>query len=383
MMDTPLGTLMVKRARSVDPSKFPDEEFDLYSIPAYDRGAPEVLTGAGIGSSKQIVAPGDVLLSRIVPHIRRAWIVGPNRGRRIIASGEWIVFRSDAIDPRWLRHYLLADVFHMQFMQTVAGVGGSLLRARPAQVSTISLAVPPLDEQRRIAAILDRADSLRCHRRELLVALKNLKQAIFASMLAGYSATGKLGDYGEIQGGLQVSRKRGELPVERPYLRVANVYRGALVLREVKTIRVTEAEAQRAQLQRGDLLFVEGHANADEVGRVAEWDGSISDCLHQNHLIRVRLNSSKVEPTYAEAWFNSYQGSMHFRRSGKTTSGLNTINASQLRAAPMPVPPISLQRKYVQAARAVDAQVRERGVLGELTDELFASLQSRAFSGQL
>jgi hypothetical protein len=86
-----LGDFVAKKSGSVDPSKFPDEIFELYSIPAFDGGNPEVRHGREIGSSKQIVEPNDVLLSRIVPHIRRAWVVGENRGKRLIASGEWIV----------------------------------------------------------------------------------------------------------------------------------------------------------------------------------------------------------------------------------------------------------------------------------------------------
>jgi len=147
-----LERVMAPKRGSVDPSAFPDEEFDLYSIPAFDQGAPETLLGNKIGSTKQVVQPGDVLLSRIVPHIRRAWIVGPNRNRRIIASGEWIVFRGKEIEPRYLRHVLVGDPFHAEFMRTVSGVGGSLLRARPRYVAKIHVPLPSLSEQRRIAA---------------------------------------------------------------------------------------------------------------------------------------------------------------------------------------------------------------------------------------
>ena len=125
-----LGEIMASNSGSVDPSKYPDEIFDLYSVPAFDNRHPEVVPGRAIGSNKQIVAPGDVLLSKIVPHIRRSWVVGNKRGRRIIASGEWIVFRSKLIEPSYFRHVLVGDPFHIQFMQTVSGVGGSLLRAR-------------------------------------------------------------------------------------------------------------------------------------------------------------------------------------------------------------------------------------------------------------
>jgi type I restriction enzyme S subunit len=126
---------MPKRTGSVDPSAFPDEVFDLYSVPAFDTGQPEVLAGSKIGSAKQVVQPGDVLISKIVPHIRRCWVVGENRGRRIIASGEWIVFRSPAVDPNFLRYLLVEDRFHAKFINTVSGMGGSLMRARPSYVS--------------------------------------------------------------------------------------------------------------------------------------------------------------------------------------------------------------------------------------------------------
>lgn len=160
-----LGDVIASKVGTVDPAKHPDELFDLYSIPAFDSGEPEVVSGSDIGSAKQVVAPGDVLLSRIVPHIRCAWVVGKTRGRRILASGEWIVFRGEQVHSDYLRHVLMSDSFHAQFMRTVSGVGGSLLRARPAYVAKIAVPLPPLPEQRRIAKILDKADALRAKRR--------------------------------------------------------------------------------------------------------------------------------------------------------------------------------------------------------------------------
>lgn len=154
-----------------------------------------------------------------------------------------------------------------------------------------------------------------------------------------------LGDCGAVQGGLQVSSKRTGLPLSRPYLRVANVHRGRLNLGEVKMIDATQAEVERTELQVGDLLFVEGHANPQEVGRVASWDGSIPRCVHQNHLIRFRPNPEVLLPEYAVRWFNSPAGAKHFQRSGKTTSGLNTISASTVRSAPTLLPPLDAQRR--------------------------------------
>lgn len=175
----PAKELMAERIGSVNPLKFPDEDFELYSIPAFDAGKPEYVKGAEIGSSKQLVQPGDVLLSKIVPHIRRSWIVGPNKGKRIIASGEWIVFRSSKVLPEYLRHILISDSFHTKFMSTVSGVGGSLLRARPAFVSSIDIPVPPKENQRKIADILVRSETIKQYRYEVMNKFDELIDSLF------------------------------------------------------------------------------------------------------------------------------------------------------------------------------------------------------------
>ena len=176
---TPLEELMAARQETVNPSAYLDEVFELFSIPAYDKQVPDVVAGSEIGSAKKVVEPGDVLLSRIVPHIRRAWVVPKANGKRQIGSGEWIVFRSRRFYPNYLRHLLMSNVFHAQFMNTVAGVGGSLLRARPAFVAQINIPLPPLSEQKRIADILDKADTIR---RKLREAIRDAK-ALFVSAL--------------------------------------------------------------------------------------------------------------------------------------------------------------------------------------------------------
>jgi len=153
----PLGAIAVHRGGSINPAKFQNEIFELYSIPAYDSEKPEVLPGNDIGSSKKIVQPDDVLLSRIVPHIQRVWVVGQKGNMRQIGSGEWIVYRSNKFYPPFLRYTLLTKQFHAQFMRTISGVGGSLLRARPELVSQIEIPMPPFEEQERIATILDKA----------------------------------------------------------------------------------------------------------------------------------------------------------------------------------------------------------------------------------
>ncbi|MFC4373749.1 hypothetical protein ACFO5K_06505 [Nocardia halotolerans] len=381
-----LGDAMVKGVGSVDPSKYPDESFDLYSIPAFDRGEPEVVQGSEIGSTKQVVAPGDVLLSRIVPHIRRAWVVGRDSGRRIIASGEWMVFRSCAIDPGWLRHVLVGDIFHSQLMQTVAGVGGSLMRARPAHVSTIEVSLPPIEEQRRIAAILDHADTLRTKRREALARLDELGDSVYADLFVDpvcHARQIRLDEVSEIASGITKGRKVNGAPLrEVPYLAVANVQDKKLDLTAVKTIEATDAEIARWRLQREDLLLTEG-GDPDKLGRGSLWRDELPEAIHQNHVFRVRPDTSQVDPTYLNWTVGSRRGKAYFLRSAKQTTGIASINSTQLKAFPLDLPPKDVQERFAQRIRAIDSMSdHRRAALAEL-DALFASLQSRAFRGEL
>lgn len=253
----------------------------------------------------------------------------------------------------------------------------------------IVLPLPSLDEQRRIAAILDQAEELRAKRRAAIALLDQLPQAIFLDLFGDPATNPKewsvqrVGSVADVQGGLQVTRARRNLPIEVPYLRVANVYRGHLNLSEIKTIRATDGEIARTRLLKDDFLIVEGHGNPEEIGRGALWDGSIHDCIHQNHIIRARFSPDIIVPLYACHYLNSPGGRRHLLRAGKTTSGLNTISVSEVRGTPVAIPPIELQREFARRVAAVDKLMAvHRASLIEL-DALFASLQHRAFAGEL
>ncbi|RAQ42859.1 hypothetical protein B9S53_12085 [Arthrospira sp. O9.13F] len=185
----PLNVLGMPSTPNVDPSKFPNEIFELYSVPAYANKEPDIVPGSSIHSVKQLVQPGDVLLCKIVPHLNRVWIVQERGQYRQIASGEWIVVRSEIVDSDYLRYELTEPAFRSAFMQTVSGVGGSLMRARTKAVAEIQLATAPLNEQRRIVAKLDRLFARsRCAREELgrvSGLVQRYKKAVLAAAFRG------------------------------------------------------------------------------------------------------------------------------------------------------------------------------------------------------
>ncbi|MBC2683858.1 restriction endonuclease [Bacillus toyonensis] len=139
--------------RNIEPKNFSDEIFELYSVPSYTDRSPEFLTGEEIGSNKQLVKSNEILLCKINPRINRVWKVSDNKKKyRQLASTEWIVINENrGIYPNYLFYLFGSPYFRKLISSNVSGVGGSLTRARPREVENYPIAIPPLNEQKRIA----------------------------------------------------------------------------------------------------------------------------------------------------------------------------------------------------------------------------------------
>lgn len=371
------GEFMVRRNGSIDPAKFPDEEFELHSIPAFDAGMPEVLRGSEIGSSKQIVQPGDVMISKIVPHIRRSSVVGPATGRRQIASSEWIIFRSEAFWPNYLRHLLVSDEFNAKFMRTVSGVGGSLLRARPAEVAKIKVPVPSLAEQRRIAAILDKAEVLRAKRRESIAKLDQLLQSVFLDMF-GDPLTNPLGlPAARLDSVCALVNGRAFKPEEwesagLPIIRIQNLNDAS------KPFNYTSQDLpEKYRVRNGDVLFSWSGTPGTSFG-CFRWTGP-EGWLNQ-HIFNVRLNGV-VNEDYFIHQLNLKLAELIGKAHGGV--GLQHVTKRMVDETMLMIAPIFAQRKFASIVEKVGEQKRTLLRQRQAASAMFASLQHRAFAGTL
>ncbi len=386
-----LCDLMPDRVESLDPAKYPDEMFDLYSIPSHDQGEPEVCRGADIGSTKKLVRPGDILLSRIVPHIRRVCIVGPERSRRQIASGEWIVFRNADICPSYLRYSLLSDKFHKQFMQTVAGVGGSLLRARPSGVERLCIPIPSVAEQKRIAGILDKADAIRRKRRQALQLADDFLRSTFLEMFGDPITNPKswprraIGEgLKSIEAGTSVSGEpRERLPNEYGVLKVSAVTWGEFAPDECKVVAVADLPAVLISPRKGDLLFSRANTR-DLVCATCIVTRDEPQLFLPDKLWRINTDECALSKVYLKGLFSNkaFQEMLAKEATGTSGSMLN-ISQEKVRASKAPFPPIGIQKQYEEVFWA-NFKLKQKLIrLQTYAETFFTALSQRAFSGSL
>lgn len=359
---TTLGEHTAPNRRGVNPKDHPTETFDLLSIPAYDNGHPEIINGAQIGSTKNTVEPGDVMISKIVPHIRRVWVVPQDNGRRQISSSEWITFRSPVFLPSFLRHYLLSDVFHRQFMNTVAGVGGSLLRARPKDVARIQVPLPPLEEQRRIATILDRAKDI-----------ENLSKARDVH-------------YSQLEENLHISTVgTPEAPIGDAY----TVPFGELI--KVSSGKFLPSHA----MDPGGTHLVYGGNGANGfhneymfdsptvvIGRVGAYCGAVHltepKSWVSDNALYVKSTSKEMDAIFLSASLRRAHLNQFANKSGQPS-----ISAGKISHAPILVAPMELQKQFAQKIAATRALHSKTALSHQHMVQLTSSLQSRAFRGEL
>lgn len=369
-----------RKVSSINPAKSPDQEFVLYSVPAYDIGTPEKTLGNSIKSNKIELEPSDVLLSKIVPHIRRSWLVGEHETPSI-GSSEWIVYRDRRFDPRYLRNFFHSDYFHAQFMQTVAGVGGSLNRARPAAVAQISIPLPPLAEQQRIAEILDETSSSLTFAKRKAEKIEASRPALFDALFPSenYDLTTIDNFLSETQYGS--SKKAGEVG-KYPILRMGNLTNsGSISYANMKYLDLEKKEVNKYTLRDGDILF--NRTNSKElVGKTAVYYGKDDQVAYAGYLIRGRAND-QATPEFIAGFLNSRYGKAQLFQRAKAIVGMANINAKELRTLVIPAVPLEDQKRYSLVYQELEDLRQVMEIKIEKLEELHRSLSTRAFSGQL
>ena len=334
--------------------------------------------------------PGDMVYSKI--DVRNGAIgIIPDGFNRICVTSEYPVYAVDSAvaDAKYIKLVFRTSTFRRKINSMISGASGRK-RVQPAELEALEVPLPPLPVQRAIVGAWEKAQKEVADTRQQInesdgrieahflaelglskpvrtappkvfaVWWKDLERwSVMFNQLASLSVvitTGKypvttLGNLGNVSYGIQKSPANRPGQNARPYLRVANVQRGELDLREIKYINVQDSDMPTYRLQPGDLLVCEGNS-ADLVGRPAIWSGEIPDCVHQNHVLKVRLDQVKVMPEYVLEYMHTAAARNYFRSRAKFTTNLASINSNDLRELPLHIPPLDRQKHMVELVTA-------------------------------
>lgn len=383
-----LGDVAEIERKSISPSEIPSGS-RYVGLEHIESGGTSLSFGevsnGELASNKFCFGPNHILFGKLRPYLAK--IVCPDFSG-ICSTDILPIAPGGRIDKRYLLHFLRRP-------QTVdwastRSTGVNLPRLSPSELEALEIPLPPLEEQRRIAAILDKADAVRRKRKRAFTLIDSLTEAIFREMFSETIASAQngkrirpLGEIADIASGITKGRRlNGEATRTVPYLAVSNVQCKFLDLSVVKTIEATENEIQRYLLKQDDLLLTEG-GDPDKLGRGTLWANELVESIHQNHIFRVRVSSKAILPLYLMWLLGSSYGKAYFLRSAKQTTGIASINKSQLSEFPVVIPSMDEQMSFARRTQSTQRTKEISVVVGAKIDALFSSLQHRAFSGQL
>ena len=268
----------------------------------------------------------------------------------------------EAIDPRFLGWVL----YHVNRTGRIIRLEQQTTQMRNLNFRdylTMQLPVPPRNERIAIARVLDAVDTALERARDAIARACELDHSLLHDLMEKGLSPNRNGkrkrpahwklrrvdEVADVGSGVTLGKDAsGFKSVELPYLRVANVQDGHLDLSEIKTVRVRVDEVDAYRLEAGDVLMTEG-GDLDKLGRGTIWEGQIPDCLHQNHIFRIRANRALLEPAFFALVIESDIAKQYFNRVAKRTTNLASTNKTQVRAFQFPVPPTTDEQRQVAA----------------------------------
>ena len=384
-----LGDVVHKKTGTINPTASPSATFTYIDVAAVDNQSktittPRIILGADAPSrARKLVRAEDILVATVRPGLNAVAKVPSELDGQVASTGFCVLRPIEGVCVDYLFFYVKSRFF---IDSLTALVSGALYPAvTDSQVLSQRLPLPSVEEQRRIVDILSRAEGIVRLRWEAEKKAAELIPALFVEMFGDPERNENawpveaLENVARIISGVTKGRRiEGADMVELPYMRVANVKDGHLDLSEVKTIAVRPTEIDKYRLQIGDLLLTEG-GDPDKLGRGALWAGEIETCLHQNHVFKVRADADSVLPEYLAELTASAYGKAYFFRVAKKTTGIASINRTQLGQFPVPLPPLPRQRQFVQRVEAIRALQAQQAAATAKAQASFDALLAQAF----
>ena len=331
----------------------------------------------------------DVLLAKITPCFENGKCLRPGQIPTEIGFGstEFHVIRpvSEKLDGLYLFYVLWNEQFRFLGQKSMSGAAGQK-RVGSDFLKGFEIPLPPLPEQKRIAAILDKADAIRRKRQQAIQLADDFLRAVFLDMFGDPVTNPKGFPVGTIRDLVDTanygsSAKASETEGEFPILRMGNItYSGAIEFSDLKYIDISKKDQPKYLVEKGDLLF--NRTNSKElVGKAAVYDRDDVAAI-AGYLVRVRMNE-KGNSYYVSGYLNSMHGKSTLQSMCKSIVGMANINAQEMQDIKILLPPIEMQNKYAAIFKATNQRLKSNGQSEGSLTVLFFSLSQKAFRGEL
>lgn len=332
-------------------------------------------------SKSRYVEPDDFLLTNSMS-FGRPYIM---KTSGCIHDG-WLVLKADKskVDVDFFYHLLSSDFIYRKFTGLAAGAVVKNLNSE--LVRSVEVPLPPLEEQRRIASILDKADDIRQKRQQAIAKLDELLQTTFIDMFGDPVSNPKswefksLKEFGTFKNGLNYGK--GESGVTRKYIGVGN-FKNFSKLDDIDSLGSIELNQDPSQdyfLKDGDLLFVRSNGNKELVGRCIAVYPKSELVTYSGFCIRYRIEKQGLTPEFISHLFRSESFRSSILKAGQGAN-IQNINQQSLGELKIPVPSEDLLAKWSKILNQVERQ--KTLYSAELEHSLFSSLQQKAFNGTL
>lgn len=267
-----------------------------------------------------------------------------------------------------------------------AGAGGAQPNISATFLKNFEIPLPPLDEQKRIAAILDKADAIRQKRQQAIALADDFLRSVFLDMFGDPFTNPKGFPQGTIRDLVESanygsSAKASEDTGDYPILRMGNItYQGRLDLSDLKFIDLHDSDKEKFLVRKGDLLF--NRTNSKElVGKTTVFEED-NPMAFAGYLVRIRTNELGNN-YYLSGYLNSAHGKKTLLNMSKSIVGMANINAQELQNIRIPLPPIELQNRFESIVQETNRRLLKHEKSRYKLDILFASLSKKSFAGVL
>ena len=286
----------------------PEEQYKQITVQLWGKGVTlrNDVSGAGIATNRRMVVHSEQFILSRIDARNGAFGIVPDFLEGGVVSSDFPVFKleSSKIIPGYLGWMCKTQEF-IDICKAASEGTTNRVRLKVDRFLESEIPLPPIDEQRRIVARIEelaaRIDEARELRRravkETSALLLSSKGFLFGEEFNKNWPVLELGDFAEIRAGVTLGRSINGSTIRMPYLRVANVQDGYLDLNFIKEIEILESEREKWQLQDGDILLTEG-GDWDKLGRGVVWHNEILNCIHQNHIFRLRIDAKEFDPEY-------------------------------------------------------------------------------------